>query len=255
MNNSIPKILWIDDEIDLLRPHILFLEEKGYDVAIATNGKEGLGLIRDQNFDLVLIDQFMSGDDGIETSVNIKLINPSVPIIMITKSEEEWLIDEAIYKKIDRLLIKPVNPNQIYAACKQVLESGYIFSEKSKNEYLSQFKDTEDLAIQASTIEEWWKIYTKLVKWQIDFDVQREESLVQILKDQFNSVNKIFSQFMINNYPEWLKDNDRPTLSCDIFRRNIKPLLVKNKKTCLLVMDAMRLDQFVELNKMLSYEF
>ena len=123
MNNSIPKILWIDDEIDLLRPHILFLKEKGYDVVIATNGKEGLGLIRGQNFDLVLIDQFMSGDDGIETSVNIKLINPSVPIIMITKSEEEWLIDEAIYKKIDRLLIKPVNPNQIYSSCKQVLES------------------------------------------------------------------------------------------------------------------------------------
>tara|TARA_S200000501_G_scaffold100033_1_gene93476 strand:+ start:7340 stop:8896 length:1557 start_codon:yes stop_codon:yes gene_type:complete len=255
MSNSLPKILWIDDEIDLLRPHILLLEEKGYDVAIATTGKEGLGLIKDQNFDLVLIDQFMPGDDGIETSVNIKSVNPSVPIIMITKSEEEWLIDEAIYKKIDRLLIKPVNPNQIYAACKQVLESANIFSEKSKNEYLSQFKDTEDLAIQASTVEEWWKIYSKLVKWQIDFDVQREESLVQILKDQFNSVNKIFSQFIINNYPNWLNDNDRPTLSCDIFIRNIKPLLVENKKTCLLVMDAMRLDQFVELNKMLSEDF
>ena len=98
MNNSAPKILWIDDEIDLLRPHILYLKEKGYDVATTTTGKEGLRLIKDQNFDLVLIDQFMSGDDGIETSVHIKSINPSVPIIMITKSEEEWLIDEAIYK-------------------------------------------------------------------------------------------------------------------------------------------------------------
>ena len=179
MNNSTPKILWIDDEIDLLRPHILYLKEKGYDVDITTTGKEGLRLIRDQNFDLVLIDQFMPGDDGIETSVNIKSINPSVPIIMITKSEEEWLIDEAIYKKIDRLLIKPINPNQIYAACKQVLESANIFSEKSKNDYLSQFKDTEDLAFQASSVEEWWKIYTKFVKWQIDFDVQREESLIK----------------------------------------------------------------------------
>ena len=110
---------------------------------------------------------------------------------MLTKSEEEWLIDEAIYKKIDRLLIKPVNPNQIFAACKQVLEGSYIFSEKSKNEYLSQFQDIESLAIQASKIEDWWEIYSKLVKWQIDFDTQKEESLLQILKDQFSSVNKI----------------------------------------------------------------
>ena len=255
MNSLKPKILWIDDEINLLKPHILFLEEKGYSVTASTTGKEGVGLIRAQNFDLVLIDQFMPGDDGIETSVNIKSINPSVPIIMITKSEEEWLIDEAIYKKIDRLLIKPINPNQVFAACKQVLEGGYIFSEKSKTDYLSQFQDIEHLAIEASTIEDWWKIYSKLVKWQIDFDTQKEESLIQILSEQFSSVNKIFSQFIIKNYPKWLKTANRPTLSCDIFTKKIKPLLDSNKKTCLLVMDAMRLDQFVELNTMLSEDF
>ena len=128
MKNLQPKILWIDDEIDYLKPHILFLQEKGYYVTTSTTGNEALGFIKEQSFDLVLIDQFMPGDDGIETSVNIKSINPSVPIIMITKSEEEWLIDEAIYKNIDRLLIKPVNPSQIFAACKQVLEGGYILS-------------------------------------------------------------------------------------------------------------------------------
>ena len=144
MKNLQPKILWIDDEIDHLKPHILFLQEKGYSVATSTTGKEALGFIKEQGFDLVLIDQFMPGDDGIETSVNIKSINPSVPIIMITKSEEEWLIDEAIYKKIDRLLIKPVNPSQIFAACKQVLEGGNILLEKSKAEYLSHFQDIEN---------------------------------------------------------------------------------------------------------------
>ena len=199
MKNLQPKILWIDDEIDHLKPHILFLQEKGYSVTTSTTGKEALGFIKEQSFDLVLIDQFMPGDDGIETSVNIKSINPSVPIIMITKSEEEWLIDEAIYKKIDRLLIKPVNPSQIFAACKQVLEGGYILSEKSKAEYLSHFQDIENLTIQASTIKDWWEIYNKLVKWQIDFDDQKEESLIQILRDQFKSLNKIFSQYIIKN--------------------------------------------------------
>tara|TARA_E500000331_G_scaffold239636_1_gene230009 strand:- start:1553 stop:3109 length:1557 start_codon:yes stop_codon:yes gene_type:complete len=255
MKNLQPKILWIDDEIDHLKPHILFLQEKGYYVTTSTTGNEALGFIKEQSFDLVLIDQFMPGDDGIETSVNIKSINPSVPIIMITKSEEEWLIDEAIYKKIDRLLIKPVNPSQIFAACKQVLEGGYILSEKSKAEYLSHFQDIENLTIQASTINDWWEIYTKLVKWQIDFDDQKEESLIQILRDQFKSVNKTFSQYIIKNYPKWLTVADRPTLSCDIFSKKIKPLLKRDKKTCLLVMDAMRLDQFVELNTMLSKDF
>tara|TARA_B100001142_G_scaffold94182_1_gene95990 strand:- start:4408 stop:5964 length:1557 start_codon:yes stop_codon:yes gene_type:complete len=255
MNKSRASIIWIDDEIHHLKPHILFLQEKGYAVTASTSGKEGLDFIKAQNFDLVLIDQFMPGIDGIETSVKIKSINASVPIIMITKSEEEWLIDEAIYKKIDRLLIKPVNPNQIFAACKQVLEGSYIFSEKSKNEYLSQFQDIESLAIQASKIEDWWEIYSKLVKWQIDFDTQKEESLLQILKDQFSSVNKMFSQYIIKNYSEWIAKTDRPTLSCDVFTKKIMPLLTDNKKTCLLVMDAMRFDQFLELTPMLSEDY
>ena len=255
MNKSRANIIWIDDEIHHLKPHILFLQEKGYAVTASTSGKEGLEFIKAQNFDLVLIDQFMPGIDGIETSVKIKSINASVPIIMITKSEEEWLIDEAIYKKIDRLLIKPVNPNQIFAACKQVLEGSYIFSEKSKNEYLSQFQDIESLAIQASKIEDWWEIYSKLVKWQIDFDTQKEESLLQILKDQFSSVNKMFSQYIIKNYSEWITKTDRPTLSCDVFTKKIMPLLTDNKKTCLLVMDAMRFDQFLELTPMLSEDY
>ena len=194
MSSMNSKILWIDDEIDFLKPHILFLNEKGYEVTISTSGKEGLDLINDKNFDLILIDQFMPGYDGIETSVNIKAANPSIPIIMITKSEEEWLIDEAIYKKIDRLLIKPINPNQVFAACKQVLEGSHIISEKSKTEYLSQFQKIDDLSNQASSVDDWWKIYSKLVKWQINFDNQKEESLVQILKQQFNSINKITRQ-------------------------------------------------------------
>ena len=134
------KIIWIDDEIESLKPHILFLKEKGYDITTSSSGKDGLEKISANSFDLVLIDQFMPGLDGMETIIDIKRINPSTPVIMITKSEEEWLMDEAIYKKIDHLLIKPVNPNQIFMACKQILEQGLILSEKSKTEYLSEFQ-------------------------------------------------------------------------------------------------------------------
>ena len=197
----------------------------------------------------------MPGIDGMETVEKIKISNPSIPIIMITKSEEEWLMDEAIYKKIDHLLIKPVNPNQIFVACKQILENIIIHSEKSKTEYLSQFQNLELLADQAESIDDWWNIYTKLIKWQLDIEFQSEESLIQILNEQLNSCNKKFSRFIIQNYQSWLNSQDRPTLSCDIFSKKIKPLLSDNKKVCLVVMDAMRYDQFMELYPLFSENY
>ena len=255
MNENRGKILWIDDEIDHLKPHILFLQEKGYEITTASSGKDGIDRVSSHSFDLILVDQFMPGIDGMETVEKIKMSNPSIPIIMITKSEEEWLMDEAIYKKIDHLLIKPVNPNQIFVACKQILENIIIHSEKSKTEYLSQFQNLESLAAQAESIDDWWNIYTKLVKWQLDFEFQSEESLIQILNEQLNSCNKKFSRFIIQNYQSWLNSKDRPTLSCDIFSKKINPLLSDNKKVCLVVMDAMRYDQFMELYPLFSENY
>ena len=255
MTDTRGKILWIDDEIDHLKPHILFLEEKGYHITPSSSGKDGIEKISNHSYDLILIDQFMPGLDGIETITQIKISNPSTPIIMITKSEEEWLMDEAIYKKIDHLLIKPVNPNQIFVACKQVLEDLIIHSEKSKTEYLSQFKEVESLVDQANSINDWWEVYTKLVKWQFDFETQSEESLGQILEDQFQSCNKKFSSYIIQNYPQWVNSKERPTLSCDIFSNNVKPLLTNNSKTCLVVMDAMRFDQFMALYPLFAEDY
>ena len=249
------KIIWIDDEIESLKPHILFLKEKGYDITTSSSGKDGLEKISANSFDLVLIDQFMPGLDGMETIIDIKRINPSTPVIMITKSEEEWLMDEAIYKKIDHLLIKPVNPNQIFMACKQILEQGLILSEKSKTEYLSEFQKIEMKADQANSIDDWWGIYSKLVKWQFDFDSQNEESLIGILNDQFKSCNKKFSRFIEQNYSTWLQSSERPTLSCDIFSKHVEPYLKESKKICMVVMDAMRLDQFMELYPLFSEDF
>ena len=255
MEKSRGKILWIDDEIDLLKPHILFLKEKGYSIATCSNGRDGISQSKDKIFDLVLLDQFMPGLDGMDTLREIKGNNPALPVIMITKSEEEWLMDEAISEKIAHFLIKPINPNQIFIACKQVLEDSKIRGEKTTSGYLQEFQKIEKNIEDASTFENWWEIYFRLVKWQLDFEEQKEESLNQILNEQIQTGNRKFTQFVENNYKSWLSKKDRPILSSDIFQNSVQPLLENNEKVCLLVMDAMRLDQFMALYPLLAENY
>jgi CheY-like chemotaxis protein len=119
-------ILWVDDEIHHLKPHILFLESKGYRVSTATNGNDADVLNKNNRYDLILLDQTVPGIDGMETLQKIKIQRRSIPVIRITKSEDEWLMDEAISKQVNQFLIKPVSPNQIYIACKQILEKNKI---------------------------------------------------------------------------------------------------------------------------------
>ena len=255
MEKSRGNILWIDDEIDHLKPHILFLEEKGYDITTCDNGSEGIHQSKENYFDLVLLDQFMPGLDGMETLREIKESNPALPVIMITKSEEEWLMDDAISERIAHFLIKPVNPNQIFMACKQVLEDSKIRGEKTTSGYLQEFQKIESDANEATTFEDWWKIYFRLVKWQLDFAAQKEESLHQILEEQIQSCNRKFSSFIEDNYRGWLENKNRPILSNDIFKKTVQPILSENEKVCLLVMDAMRLDQFMSLYPLLAEDF
>ena len=255
MDDPRANILWIDDEIEHLKPHILFLEEKGYSISISNNGKEGIDKSKNSHFDLVLLDQFMPGVDGMETLREIKNNNPAIPIIMITKSEEEWLMDEAISEKIAHFLIKPVNPSQIFMACKQVLEDSSIRIEKVTSGYLKEFQQTESDADSANSVSEWWDIYNRLVKWQIDFEEQKEASLIQILNEQFLSCNRNFTKFVESEYVNWLSDKQRPILSPDIFKTKIKPILENDDKVCFVVIDAMRLDHFMELYSIMAEDF
>ena len=255
MEKSRGKILWVDDEIDHLKPHILFLEERGYSIISCDNGKDGIEQSKIEAFDLVLLDQFMPGIDGMETLREIKEHNPALSVIMITKSEEEWLMDEAISEKIAHFLIKPVNPNQIFMACKQVLEDTKIRSEKATSGYLKEFQKIEMDADDSRSVDQWWRIYNRLVKWQFDFEEQKEASLIQILKDQVQSCNRKFTQFVEDEYTSWLTNEDRPTLSVDVFKHSIKPILDNGEKICLVVMDAMRLDQFMALYPLLAEDF
>jgi DNA-binding response OmpR family regulator len=255
MEKSRGKILWVDDEIGHLKPHILFLEEKGYEISTCSNGRDGISHTRDEVFDLVLLDQFMPGLDGMETLREIKNNNPTLPVIMITKSEEEWLMDEAISEKIAHYLIKPVNPNQIFIACKQVLEDAKIRGEKTTSGYLQEFQKIELNIEDAVSFDDWWMIYNRLVKWQLDFEEQKEVSLHQILDEQIQSSNRNFTHFIEDNYKNWMSGLNSPTLSTDIFRNSVQPLLEANEKVCMLVMDAMRLDQFMALYPLLAEDF
>ena len=241
------KILWIDDEIDHLKPHILALEEKGYDIRTATNGSDGIAFAEDEPFHLALIDQFMAGMDGMETLRRLKESCPALPVVMITKSEEEWLMDEAISEQVEQFLIKPVNPSQVFMACKQVLEKHKIQEEKATSGYLQEFQDIESKLSSDPSFAGWWEIHNKLVKWQLNFDEHSDTGLGNILADQIQSANRAFIQFIENGYSNWVVGQNRPQMVHDTIPIAVAPKLNEGKKVCLLVLDCMRHDHFMTL--------
>lgn len=252
MTGNRGKILWVDDEIDHLKPHILFLEDKGYQLTTTTNGHDAITLVGQESFDLVLLDQFMPGMDGMRTLREIKEIKSALPIIFITKSEEEDLMDEAISEKVIQFLIKPVNPTQIFMACKQVLEQSKIREEHATSGYLQEFQKIQFQLQEEQNADDWWNIYTRLVKWQLEFDEHPDISLNDILEEQIHSANNEFVKFIESNYKNWLFSEDRPALSNDVFVRFIKPEIDQDTKTCLLVIDALRYDQFMAIQDFLN---
>jgi CheY-like chemotaxis protein len=252
MTGNRGKILWVDDEIDHLKPHILFLEDKGYQLTTTTNGSDAITLVGQESFDLVLLDHFMPGMDGMKTLREIKEIKPALPIIFITNSQEEDLMDEAIFEKVNQFLIKPVNPTQIFMACKQVLEQSKIREDRVTSGYLKEFQNTQFQFQEEKNADDWWDIYTRLVKWQLEFDEHPDISLNDILDEQIQSANNEFVKFIESNYKDWLFSEDRPTLSNDVLTRFIKPEIEQDTKTCLLVIDALRYDQFMAIQEFLN---
>lgn len=244
MENKRGKILWVDDEINHLKPHILFLQEKGYSITTCSNGNDAIILVQNKDFNLLLLDQFMPGLDGLETLREIKEIHPELPVIMITKSEEEWLMDEAISEKVAQFLIKPVNPTQILMAIKQELEEDKILEDTATRGYLKEFRDIEIMLQENMDADDWWKLYNNLVRRQLDFDRYKSTGLNNILKEQGITCNREFAKFIENNYKSWLEGENSPVLSPHLFKVHVAPLLEQNRKVCFLIVDAMRLDQF-----------
>ncbi len=251
------RILWTDDEIDLLRAHIIFLEEKGYEVSTATNGTDAVEMVKNNHFDIIFMDENMPGKTGLETLDEIKSIKPNVPVIMITKSEEEDIMDQAIGAKMADYLIKPVNPKQILLSIKKNVDQRELVTKKTTSAYQSEFTKIGMRLNERLDFNDWKEIYRQLVFWELELSESEDSAMDDVLKMQKNEANSTFARFIKNNYLSWFdKDaEDRPMLSPDLFRKRIFPLLDKGDKVFVLVIDNLRLDQFRVLNKVMSQYF
>ena len=240
------KILWVDDEIDLLKPHILFLETKNYAVTTCNNGRDAVDIFEENQFDIVFLDENMPGMSGLETLSEMKEKKSAVPIIMITKSEEESIMEEAIGSKIADYLIKPVNPNQILLALKKNLDHSRLISEKTTLDYQKEFrKIAMDLAM-VNSFEDWIELYKKLIFWEIELENIEDQGLISILESQKTEANSQFGKFIEKNYEKWFEDKaNKPVLSHKLFREGVVPELVKKDKPILfVVIDNLRYDQW-----------
>ncbi|NVM03099.1 MAG: response regulator [Candidatus Helarchaeota archaeon] len=241
------KILWVDDEIEMLRSHIMFLEERGYKVKCVTNGEDAIILSREEKFDIIFLDEMMPGKDGLNTLIEVKNYNPFVPIVMITKSEEEGLIDEAIGREINDFLTKPVNPSQILSVCKRILESRKIKEEKLSKDYVSDFKNIDLRLSEQLDYNDWIEIYSKLSEWEIDFDKHPDTGFEQTLIEQIKDCNTEFCKYIEKNYSDWINSENRTCLSIDLVKRYVIPELVNNNKVFFLIFDCLRNDQWLAL--------
>jgi len=251
------KILWADDEIDLLKPHILFLEEKGYEVLSTQSGDDALDILDEKRVDIVFLDENMPGLSGLETLEIMKAKYPSLPIIMITKSEEEYIMEEAIGSKISDYLIKPVNPKQILLSVKKNLDTSRLVSERATSKYQQEFREIGMMLGDNLDADEWKELYKKLVYWELELEKSSESGMEEIFLMQKTEANMQFGKFIERNYIDWLnRPEDAPTLSHNLFKKHIIPELQKDDTPVFfVVLDNLRYDQWKTLRPIISKDF
>lgn len=237
------KILWADDEIDLLKPHILFLKAKGYDVDTVSNGVDAIDALDREKYSLVMLDENMPGLSGLETLTRINRAHPDIPVIMITKSEEENIMNQAIGNNIADYLIKPVNPNQILLALKKNLQSGELVAQQTTSGYQQDFQNLSTKINMAASIEEFMEVYRELVFWELKL-ADSDSSLDEMLRLQKRDANANFCKFVKKNYEDWVTTDDHPLMSHEIFKRRVFPMLDQGEKVCFILIDNFRLDQW-----------
>lgn len=256
------KLLWADDEIDLLKPHLMFLRNKGYEVHTANNGRDALDMVASEHFDLIILDENMPGLSGLETLQSIKQLEPHIPVIMITKSEEENIMDQAVGNKIADYLIKPVNPNQILIALKKHLHSDQLVQEKATTDYRREFANLAMKINSASNIDDWHEIYSKLVFWEMEL-AEADTGMDELLDMQKIEANSEFNKFVRRNYENWVDGGEVPTefgpdaplMSPRVFQESVFPLLDKGEKVFFVLIDNFRLDQWRTVKPLLAESF
>ncbi|UFH34801.1 bifunctional response regulator/alkaline phosphatase family protein [Flavobacterium acetivorans] len=240
------KILWVDDEIDYLKPHILFLEKKNYSVTTCNNGRDAIDIFENENFDIVFLDENMPGMSGLETLSEMKEKKSAIPMIMITKSEEEYIMEEAIGSKIADYLIKPVNPNQILLSLKKNLDNSRLVSQKTTLDYQKEFRKIAMDMAMVNSYEDWIELYKKLIFWELKLENINDQGMIEILESQKVEANSQFGKFIERNYGDWfLPKADKPIQSHTLFRELVVPEIVKKDKPILfVVIDNLRYDQW-----------
>jgi CheY-like chemotaxis protein len=237
-------ILWVDDEIELLKPHIIYLTSKGYNVLSAKSGDEGLDILMENKFDLIFLDENMPGLSGLETLTIIKEKYPNIPVIMITKSEEESIMEEAIGSKIADYLIKPVNPNQILLSIKKNIESSRLVDEKTTRTYQQEFRNISMSLSNCNSIDDWYDIYKKIIFWELELAKSSDSGIDDIITIQKNEANTQFFRFVKKNYKNWINNISPPLLSHNIFKDKVFPILNKHQSTYMILIDNLRYDQW-----------
>ena len=248
------RILWADDEIHLLKPYLIYLEEKGYEVTPMNNGQDAIDACQEQRFDIVFLDENMPGLSGLEALQEIKSLHPTLPVVMITKSEEEQIMEQAIGQKIADYLIKPVNPSQILLCLKKHIHQREIVEEHTNTSYRQEFSDITYMIDTASTIEEWMAVERTLTRWELELE-NVDSAMHSMLHMQREQANKAFAKFITKNYEHWWKSNERPTLSQDVMKKYVFPLVDEGEKVFFVVIDNFRYDQWKVIQPLLSEWF
>ena len=268
------QLLWVDDEMELLKAHVIFLEKKGYEVTTCSNGTDAIDLCRERSFDLVMLDEQMPGLSGLETLQRIKQISPSTPVVMVTKSEEENIMEQAIGQKIADYLIKPVNPNQILLTLKKNIHRKAIETEITQSQYQQNFQQIAMQIMDCRTWQDWVDVYKRLVHWELELS-STDSSMMEMLRMQKEEANNGFAKFIKKNYLGWLEVRSKglentlppnksltsnpspltPKMSPDIFKTKVFPQLSDGKKVFLVVLDNFRYDQWRVLSQELSENF
>jgi len=252
MTNGV--LLWVDDEIEQLRAHLLFLEKKGYEVVTVSNGTDAIDQCRERSFDLVLLDEQMPGLSGLETLQYIKELQPALPVVMVTKSEEENIMEQAIGQKIADYLIKPVNPNQILLTLKKNIHRREIETEVTQSQYQQNFQQIAMQIMECRTWQDWTEVYKRLVHWELQLSAT-DSNMTEMLDMQKKEANLGFSKFVKQNYLDWINGIGAPLMSNRVFKEKVFPLLNEGHKVMLVVMDNFRYDQWRMLAQEIGDQF
>lgn len=253
------KILWADDEIDLLKPHLIFLKSKGFDVVTATNGHDAVEIYNEEadDIDVVFLDESMPGLTGLEALPRIKERNPAVPVVMITKNEAEHVMEEAIGSQISDYLIKPVHPNQILLTLKKLMDNKRLVSEKTAMDYQQEFRQIFMQITGGLDHVEWVDAYRKIINWELKVDANEATGVTDILSQQKQQANTEFSKFVVKNYFDWVDKTKEvgPVMSHSLLRKHVFPHIGKGVPTIVLLLDNLRYDQWKTIEPFINEQF